>query len=66
MKESINELGALRVLIESQFKMLNRKISESDKNIVKLLKKVENEEMINQYTPILHEGSIKIRSYMDS
>ena len=66
MRESINELEELRVLIERQFKMLNKKISQSDKNVVKLLKKVENEEIVSQYTPMVHEGSIRIRSYMDS
>lgn len=62
----MEELQQLKILIENQFKIINRKITQNDKNILRLLKKIENEESMGEYTPILREGTIKIRSYMDS
>lgn len=62
----MEELEQLKILIENQFKVLNRKVAQNDKNILRLLKKIENEDSIGEYSPILNKGTIKIRSYMDS
>lgn len=66
MKNNMEDLQQLKILIENQFRILNKKIAQNDKNIVRLLKKIEDEESIGEYSPILNEGTIKIRSYMDS
>ncbi len=66
IKTNIDELQQLKILIENQFRILNRKVTENDKNILRLLKKIENEESIGEYVPILNDSTIKIRSYMDN
>lgn len=61
-----NEIEILRVLIQNEFRILNKKISKSDKDIEKLLKKIEKTEIIQNSEPIYTSEDIPVISYLDT
>ena len=66
MIKSKSELEELKVLIESNFRILDRKISKSDRDMERILKKILKSNQIPEYEPIFKQETIKIRSYLDS
>ncbi len=61
-----DDIKILKILIQNEFKILNKKISKNDKDIEKLLKKIEKVEIINTYEPIYSCEDIPVISYLDT
>jgi len=59
------DIEKLRVLVESQFKVINSKLSSYDRNLLKILKRLEQEINPAVYHEICKEQDIKVTSYMD-
>jgi len=66
MIKNSNEIQQLKVLIEVQFKQMEKLLKEYDMNVSKMLKKLNTLKeytALNQYS---EDVEIKVRSYMDS
>ncbi len=66
IKNSNNEVAVLKILIQNEFRVLNKKISKSDKDIEKILKRIENKTLISEYEPIYSGEDIPVISYLDT
>ncbi len=65
MVRKTDDIQQLKVLLEIQFKSIERQLKEYDRNILKILKKLNTQKKysnMNQYT---EDVEIKVRSYMD-
>jgi uncharacterized protein YqiB (DUF1249 family) len=65
MIKSKSELEELKILIESNFRILDRKISKSDRKIEAVIKKIKKDLLIQEYIPAFEERDIKIVTYTD-
>ncbi len=66
MIKNSNEIQQLKVLIEVQFKQMEKLLKEYDMNVSKMLKKLNT---LKEYTALdqySEDVEIKVRSYMDS
>lgn len=59
------DIERLRVLVESQFRVINSKLSSYDRNLLKILKRLEQEINPAVYHEIGKDQDIKVTSYMD-
>jgi hypothetical protein len=65
MVRKTDDIQQLKVLLEIQFKSIEKQLKEYDRNILKILKKLNTQKKysnMNQYT---EDVEIKVRSYMD-
>jgi hypothetical protein len=65
MVRKTDDIQQLKVLLEIQFKSIEKQLKEYDRNILKVLKKLNTQKKysnMNQYT---EDVEIKVRSYMD-
>lgn len=66
IKNSNNEVAVLKILIQNEFKILNKKIAKSDKDIEKILKRIERKNLIPEYEPVYSGEDITVVSYLDT
>jgi len=60
------ELEILKMLIQSEFKLLNKKISKNDKDIERLIRKIEKVEIIKSNESLYSCEDIPVISYLDT
>lgn len=61
-----NEIEKLKEYISAYFSLLERKISENDSEILKLLEKLEKEQNNEYITQCMDTKDIKVISYLDN
>ena len=61
-----NEIEKLKEYISAYFSLLERKISEKDSEILKLLEKLEKERDNEYITQCMDTKDIKVISYLDN
>lgn len=60
-----NDLEELKLFIEMNFRILDKKISMKDREIEVLIKKIKKDLLLEEYEPVFEERDIKIVSYAD-
>ncbi len=66
MIKTNNEIEKLKEYISAYFSLLERKISEKDSEILKLLEKLEKERDNEYITQCMDTKDIKVISYLDN
>ena len=65
MIKQINDLEELKLFIEMNFRILDKKISMKDREIEVLIKKIKKDLLLEEYEPVFEERDIKVISYTD-
>lgn len=60
-----SEIQQIKVLLEIQFKSIEKQLKEYDRNILKLMEKINSKRILSVYDS-QEEVEIKVRSYMDN
>ncbi|HNW23146.1 MAG TPA: hypothetical protein PKH06_00040 [Candidatus Dojkabacteria bacterium] len=60
-----NDLEELKLFIEMNFRILDKKISMKDREIEVLIKKIKKDLLLEEYEPVFEERDIKVISYTD-
>jgi hypothetical protein len=63
--DNINTLAELRILLENEFTVINKKLTNYDKNLIRILRRLENRSKGISYTELPKGSDIKVTSYMD-
>lgn len=66
MIKNSKEIQQLKVLIEVQFKQMEKLLKEYDTNVSKMLKKLNTQREYSTRNQYSEDVEIKVRSYMDS
>ena len=66
MLRKTNDIQDIYLLLENQLNEIERQLKEYDKNILKILKKLNYQEPISSYNQYTEDVEIKVRSYMDA
>lgn len=66
MRRRTDERQQIYILLENQFKEIERQLREYDKNILKIVKELNFQEKIDNYKQYSEDVEIKVRSYMDT
>jgi len=65
MVRKTDDMQQLKVLLEIQFKSIEKQLKEYDRNILKVLKKLNTQKKYSNIDQYSEDVEIKVRSYMD-
>ncbi len=65
MVRKTDDIEQLKVLLEIQFKSIEKQLKEYDRNILKVLKKLNTQKKYSNMNQYSEDVEIKVRSYMD-
>ena len=65
MVRKTDDIQQLKVLLEIQFKSIEKQLKEYDRNILKILRKLNTQKKYSNMNQYSEDVEIKVRSYMD-
>ena len=65
MVRKTDDIQQLKILLEIQFKSIEKQLKEYDRNILKILRKLNTQKKYSNIHEYSEDVEIKVRSYMD-
>ncbi|OGC44141.1 hypothetical protein A2400_02550 [candidate division WS6 bacterium RIFOXYB1_FULL_33_14] len=65
MVRKTDDIQQLKILLEIQFKSIEKQLKEYDRNILKILRKLNTQKKYSNMNQYSEDVEIKVRSYMD-
>ena len=66
MLRKTNDVQDIYILLENQLREIEKQLKEYDRNILKILKKLNLQERMGSYNQYSEDVEIRVRSYMDA
>jgi len=66
MLRKTNDVQDIYILLENQLREIEKQLKEYDRNILKILKKLNLQDGMGNYNQYSEDVEIRVRSYMDA
>ena len=66
MLRKTNDVQDIYILLENQLREIEKQLKEYDRNILKILKKLNLQDGMGNYNQYYEDVEIRVRSYMDA